>query len=93
MGQGRIEHHTAPSISRYLGKLNEYSSLEARQKRESGRRAGPLKMIFDLLSEFWKAYFYHQGWREGWRGYALAHLTAIYKFITDAKLWEARRAG
>lgn len=91
LAPGFIEHHTAPTIGRYLGKLIDYSTLEARQKQERGRRAGPAKMVFDLLSEFWKAYVFHQGWREGWRGYALAHLTALYKFTTDAKLWEARR--
>lgn len=90
--RGCIDHHTAPTISRYLEKLNEYSSLEARQKDESGRRAGPAKMAFDLMSEFWKVYVHRQGWREGWRGFALANLTSLYKFITDAKLWEARRA-
>ncbi len=92
LAPGTIEHHTAPDIYRYLEKLNRYSSLEARQKLVAGRRAGPAKMVFDLLSEFWKVYVHHQGWREGWRGYALAHLTALYKFITDAKLWEAGRA-
>lgn len=90
LGSGFIQHYTAPSIRRYLGKLNDYSTLEAKEKLKQNRRAGPAKMVFDLLSEFWKVYVYHQGWRQGWRGYALAHLTALYKFITDAKLWEAR---
>jgi hypothetical protein len=75
-----------------LEKLIRYSSLEASQKLAAGRRAGPAKMLFDLVSEFWKVYVAHQGWRDGWRGYALANLTALYKFATDAKLWEARRA-
>ncbi len=92
MLSGCIEHYTAPTIGRYLEKMNQYSSLEASQKLAGRRRAGPAKMLFDLVSEFWKVYVAHQGWREGWRGYALAHLTALYKFSTDAKLWEARRA-
>jgi len=90
---GRLEHHTAPTISRYLEKLIRYSTLEAAQKHAGGRRAGPAKMAFDLLAEQWKVYVAHQGWREGWRGLALSHLTALYKFITDAKLWEARHGA
>lgn len=92
LARGTIDHHTAPSVGRYLEKMNSYSTLEAAQKLAGGRRAGTAKMMFDLLSELWKSYVVHQGWREGWRGYALAHLTALYKFATDAKLWEARRA-
>lgn len=92
LNAGCIEHYTAPSIRRYLEKMNAYSSLEAAQKHASGRRVSPAKMVFDLLSELWKVYIIHQGWREGWRGYAMAHMAALYKFSTGAKLWEARRA-
>jgi len=46
-------------------------------------------MIFDLLSEFCKIYIHHQGFRDGWRGYALAQLMAFYKFTVDAGIWES----
>ncbi|HBE73142.1 MAG TPA: LPS biosynthesis protein [candidate division Zixibacteria bacterium] len=90
---GCLEHYTAPTLSRYLEKLHGYSSLEAAQKLSKGKSAGPAKMAFDLASELWKVYVRHQGWREGWRGFALAQLTALYKFTTDAKLWEMRHGG
>ncbi len=91
LDEGCLEHYTAPHLEHYWDKLLRYSALEADQKLQQGRRAWPAKMIYDLISEFWKDYFLHQGWREGWRGFALAHLQAFYKFVVDAQLWERGR--
>lgn len=88
---GHIEHYTAPSIESYLSKLIGYAMLESEEKHRRGRRITACKMIHDLLSEFWKIYVHHQGFRDGWRGYALAQLMAWYKFAADAGVWEKSR--
>lgn len=87
--RGHIEHYTAADIGSYLGKLMKYALLEAEEKHSRSRRISFPKMIFDLLSEFWKIYIHHQGFRDGWRGYALAQLMAFYKFTVDAGIWES----
>lgn len=86
--EGFIKHHTARNLSTYLSKMNEYTSLEARQKANEGRSFSYLRLCWDPLSEFWKLYFVLQGWREGMRGLAIATLSALGRFLVMAKIME-----
>jgi glycosyltransferase involved in cell wall biosynthesis len=88
---GLIEHHTDPTISKYLGKLNRYTTLEADQKAADGRRFSALKMLFDPSAEFLRLYLFLGGWRDGLRGLALAGLSALYKLSVQGKLLERSR--
>lgn len=86
---GCIKHHTVPSLSRYLEKINEYTTLEAKQKIREGRRFSALRLLWEPLAEFWKLYVVLQGWREGVRGLAIAGLSALGRFVVTAKIREA----
>jgi len=86
---GCIKHHTVPNLFRYLEKINEYTSLEAKQKIREGRRFSALRLLWESLAEFWKLYIVLQGWREGIRGMAIAALSALGRFVVMAKIREA----
>jgi glycosyltransferase involved in cell wall biosynthesis len=86
---GCIKHHTVPNLSRYLEKINEYTSLEAKQKIREGRRFSSFRLLWEPLAEFWKLYIVLQGWREGIRGLAIAALSALGRFVVTAKIREA----
>ena len=88
---GFIEHHTDPTIEKYLNKLNRYTALEADQKIADGRCYSTVKMLFDPFAEFWKLYLVLGGWRDGLRGLALAGLSALYKLSVQGKLLERSR--
>jgi len=85
---GSIRHDTIQSLSRYLEKLDEYTSLESRQKTKSGRRFSGLRLFWQPLSEFWKLYIVLQGWQEGMRGLCIAAFSALGRFLVMAKIRE-----
>lgn len=88
---GHIAHHLADNIEPYLSKLIREALIEAEARYRRGERVTVSKLVCDLLAEFLRFYVHHQGFRDGWRGYALAQLMAWYKFAADAGVWEKSR--
>lgn len=98
--QGRVEHipqarkelaliHRADdSIRTRLYKTNEYSDNEAVKK--NGKHYGMPKLIFYPAFYFFKAYFLKGQIFKGVPGFINAMLDAHYRFITIAKVIEAR---
>ena len=89
--QGCIAHHTAPSLRKYLEKQNSYTTLEARQKTAGGERFSAAKLAASPVNEFLKLYLWQGGCRDGLRGFALASLSALYKYSLWAKIYQQQK--
>ena len=101
--QGRLEHiprnrhelaliHRADdSIHTRLYKTNEYSDNEAVKK--AGRHYGALKLVFVPAFYFFKAYILKGQIRKGIPGFINATLDACYRFVTIAKVIEAKNSN
>ena len=83
-------HHSTPSVSAYMGKLNSYTALEA--KRREGK---PIPRIGDLLSrpllKFMSLTFLKRGFMDGLEGFIFSALSAYYDFVSLAKHWEKKQ--
>lgn len=88
---GSILHHTAPTLQKYLGKQNIYTSLEAGQKAAQGTRFSGVRLMASPAAEFIKLYLWQGGFRDGLRGFALASLSALYKFAVWAKMYQIQK--
>jgi glycosyltransferase involved in cell wall biosynthesis len=89
--QGCIIHHTAPTLQKYLEKQNTYTTLEAGQKTAEGKLFSAAKLIFSPTNEFLKQYILQGGIRDGLRGFALAALSALYKYAVWAKIYQQQK--
>jgi glycosyltransferase involved in cell wall biosynthesis len=89
--QGCIAHHTAPSLQKYLDKQNSYTTLEARQKRSGGKSFSAVKLVASPVNEFLKLYLWQGGCWDGLRGFAMASLSALYKYSVWAKIYQAQK--
>lgn len=87
---GKI-HYQYETISEFLGMINSYTDSEAREKIERGERFSILGLFYDPLYSFFGRFFYKKGFLDGWRGFALSYLRAIYKLCTWVKVWEKQR--
>ncbi|TLY27162.1 MAG: glycosyltransferase family 2 protein [Ignavibacteria bacterium] len=87
---GLLNHYTYDSIAHYLSKMNDYTSLQISGKigGGGGRSAGARRLILSPLSHFLRKYVSKQGYRDGFRGFLLASLGAIYTLALYSKLWE-----
>jgi glycosyltransferase involved in cell wall biosynthesis len=88
-----LEHRTLPDVRTFLGKIDQYTTLEAHDLHRAGRRfrAGDL-----ALRPFWlflKLYLYKQGFRDGAEGLMFCVLSAASLAVRSWKLRELGAAG
>ena len=86
---GFLYHYSFPTITEYLRKMNDYTSLQVSNKLKSGEIKRPLgKIIFSPILHFIKRYLIKKGYRDGKAGFVLAVLSAISTLVLYSKLWE-----
>ena len=90
---GLLFHHSYKSLEQYLDKLNEYSSLSAREMFDRGKKSGLTDLFIRPISIFMKMYIFKAGFLDGVNGFTLALLSAYHVFIKYVKLhqlWRSR---
>lgn len=88
---GEIHHFAYRSLADQLGRLERYAELMARALHAEGRRARAWNLC---LSPFWRwlrDLVLKGGWRDGWRGFAIAWIEANYVRQKYLKLWLLER--
>jgi glycosyltransferase involved in cell wall biosynthesis len=80
-----IRHYVDRDISDMIGRLNRYTSLRARDLRESGDPGSFAHNIRRIFSRFWKCYVARRGYREGGYGFVIALCAALYPILSYLK--------
>jgi glycosyltransferase involved in cell wall biosynthesis len=84
---GEIEHYAYRNLHDQLRRLTRYAGLMARALHAEGRRARWWHLV---LSPAWRGFrdvVLKGGWREGWRGLAIAWIEANYVRQKFLALW------
>jgi glycosyltransferase involved in cell wall biosynthesis len=81
-----IMHETFVDLDELLQKMNNYSSLAAKDMRHGGRKAGLAGAVLRGLWAFIRAYFLRGGFLDGREGFMLAVATAEGTYYRYAKL-------
>ncbi|HTR81412.1 MAG TPA: glycosyltransferase family 2 protein [Bacteroidota bacterium] len=89
-----LNHYTYFSLSQYLTKLNDYTSLDVLNKlsQTKGRRVRWYNFILNPASVFIRMFVVLAGFKDGFRGFLLAVYSSFYKFLLFAKAWEYQTA-
>lgn len=85
-----IIHHHYDSISQFLSKMDRYSSVQARELKESGYEFDWRDLISKPLGEFLSRFFANRGFEDGIHGLALSLLQSFSHFVMYLKTWEGR---
>jgi glycosyltransferase involved in cell wall biosynthesis len=90
--EGELYHYTYGTIGQYISKMNDYTSLQVSGKlKDSPDLKAPLvKIVLSPLSHFLRKYISQRGYKDGFHGFLLASLGAIYTLALYAKIWEYR---
>lgn len=86
-----LDHYSYPSLSAYLDRMNQYTSLAARERAEKGRRFSRSRLFLDPVWTFVKMAFWRAGWKDGFPGMALAAFSALNTLVKHAKHWEMEK--
>ncbi|KKQ75694.1 MAG: Glycosyl transferase family 2 [Candidatus Woesebacteria bacterium GW2011_GWB1_38_5b] len=92
---GRVEelkgakiHHSHKSVFEFVAMTNKYTDIEAREILKNGYNFSFMKLLYLPLRSFFGRFILKQGFRDGWRGFVLSYLRAVYQFIVWVKVWE-----
>ncbi|MFC1627027.1 glycosyltransferase family 2 protein [Patescibacteria group bacterium] len=83
-----IIHNNYTSVSQYLIKLNQYTSLDAKRRRKEFKSPYLKYLIVRPIDEFIKRLIALKGYKDGLHGLALAMLQGFYELIVVIKVWE-----
>jgi len=83
-----MEHHTSKSLSDFIKKLENYSTLSAREMGQKDFMPGIFSLILRPLFTFFKMFFLRKGFLDGKYGLILSLLYSYYTFSKYTKIWE-----
>lgn len=89
-------HYTYRDMRHHLEVIDFFTDIASREKERKGKRFPRVGMVFRPPFKFFKMYVLQRGYRDGFPGFVIAVLGALYVFLKDAKLWERgqlRRRG
>lgn len=88
-----ILHFAYNSISIYIAKLNEHTSLEAQERFARGQRFSLLGALLEGPAKFIHGYIFKLGFLDGIRGLIWATYSMLYVFVRHIKLWDLQRTS
>ena len=84
--QGDLLHFPFRSWHDQVDTLEKYVQLAVDAARSSASRGSFLKLIVGPPSAFIGGFFFHAGFLDGWRGFAIAYLAARYVFQREFRI-------
>jgi len=86
-----IEHYSYRDLREHLDRINQYTTLAARQMHETGGRAGARHLFAHPPAAFLRNYILRRGFLDGTVGLTLSLVNSYSVFLKFAKLWELQR--
>ena len=84
-------HYQDKTIGEFVESMNRYTQFEAEALYLKGKRFTIFRFLYEPFKSFVGRYIYKSGFLDGWRGFALCSLRAIYHAITWLKVLELSR--
>jgi hypothetical protein len=86
-----IEHFAYFDSEHFISKLNRYTSVEAGQMFNQGKKFSLLRMFIAGIRGVQVRYISEKGYRDGYRGLFLSLMMGFYGVLAYIKLWEYRQ--
>jgi glycosyltransferase involved in cell wall biosynthesis len=87
--QSNLLHFTCDSLSAHMKSVDRYTTLAARELAASGRVRPDYRLFVDPMWTAFRSYILERGFLDGYQGFTIAYMSALYTFLKYAK---ARRA-
>jgi glycosyltransferase involved in cell wall biosynthesis len=87
--RGDLYHHSFPSLSSQVAKINPFADLFLRQQRARGRRFSLASAVLRPGWRFFRAYVLRRGFLDGYPGFYIAWANAFAVLVRQSRLYEA----
>jgi glycosyltransferase involved in cell wall biosynthesis len=88
-----LRHYPHQNLTRFLEKVNFYSTLRAEELRQQGMKSNLGQIIFYPVGKFVYDWLVLGGIRDGMPGMIVAVMMSFHAFLVRAKLWLLTRQG
>lgn len=88
-----LEHFTYKTIASYIDKMENYSTLSAKELLNKKVPLLITLMWINPILVFFKMFFLRQGFKDGIHGFILAVLYSSYTFLKYTKVWEKKNCS
>jgi glycosyltransferase involved in cell wall biosynthesis len=89
----RLEHYAYRNVSDHVTSIDHYTTLQAEQWAEEGRRTSVLEVAIHPPVAFLRNYVLRGGFRDGAAGFMVSALNSCYVFMKLVKLWEKQHGA
>lgn len=84
-------HYPHQSITEFLGEINFYTDIRAKELYEKGVRVNLFSIIAYPKTKFFVNYFLRRGFIDGTAGLLIAVLMSFHSFLVRGKLWQLQQ--
>jgi len=91
--KNELIHFSFRDLEAVLHKINTYSSLYAKQHKDTDRRVTPLSALGHGCWTFFRTFVLYRGFMDGWRGFILSISNAEGAYYKYLKLWLAHNGA
>jgi hypothetical protein len=89
--KGDILHYSYYSFQEHLDQVRRFSDIASQAMFETGKRSGPLKILYKPVARFLKAYFLKLGILDGRAGFTISRMTAYATYLKYRKLYRLQK--
>jgi glycosyltransferase involved in cell wall biosynthesis len=86
-------HLTFSSLEKTLSKINNYSTLEAKEKYEETKRVKAHTILLHPLSAFLRDFISLKGYKDGMYGLLISFFSGITTLLVYLKIWEMQNSS
>ncbi|GAB4239298.1 MAG: glycosyltransferase family 2 protein [Candidatus Methylacidiphilales bacterium] len=90
---GHLDHYSFPSLLDNVRKIPDFAEAFASEQIERGRRWSLFQTLVRPIWRFFRCYILRRGFLDGFPGFYIAIVTALYTFIRYARWYEKERLG
>ena len=88
-----LQHYSFSDLRDQIQRINQYSTLSAKQMYEAGRRTGPVEILVHPPAAFLRNYVLRRGFLDGTAGLTISLVNAWSVGLKFMKLWELQRSS
>ncbi|MFC2097558.1 glycosyltransferase family 2 protein [Bacteroidota bacterium] len=89
--KGDLHHHVIYTFEEHIKKLDHFSTIAAYEHYRNGEKNGLRKILVHSFWRFFREYFIHLGFLDGYYGFLISSMSAIYSFMKYVKLRQLYR--
>lgn len=86
--RGAKIHYQYETVSEFWNMINIYTERIADEMVSQKKKFSYFMLFFAPFLSFFRRFFYKKGFLDGWRGFILSYLMAVYRMTTWIKVWE-----